>query len=192
MTPIGHPQRFLDMIKANETAKGFYYRRWITPAGALDSRPGCGTVGCLAGNYYLAAKRCGNELKGLPSEHHLTYECLADHLGITMGESIWLFCPEPPSRYISGLGLLASKSKNGEGKPGAVYFNTGANLAASPKFRPPHDITPALARLRKFAYYKLRKRELMYEADGRVKESARRTEGDCRVDLHVAKELAAV
>jgi hypothetical protein len=44
----------------------------------------------------------------------------------------------------------------------------------------------AINRVRKFLYYKLRKWELLYEEDGRVKESARKQEGDrmvCREAL---------
>lgn len=51
------------------------------------------------------------------------------------------------------------------------------------------DQDACIRKVRKFIYYKLHKRELCHEPDGRIRESARRAEGDHHIARRVLEEV---
>lgn len=180
-----HTQRMFDLVRANEEAPGFDLRHWFSD-GVPHAGRSCGTVGCLAGNYELRLRRAGDSMYG-PGQHppYCDYGTVARHFGITTAESYFLFSPWNLARWRYG-----------------IYYGERAGiLAATPRFGmiTPHerikgvvseerdceDRQAAIGRVRKFIYYKLHKREMLYDADGRVRETIRRAEGDHRVDLKV-------
>jgi hypothetical protein len=112
----------------------------------------CGTIGCLVGNDWLAL---GHEpvVPGCTvNEWALMEYALKPGVGrFLFGES------DIPKR--PGLGIATKSLWPGEQ-------------------RDQHDREAALARLRKFIYYVLHKRELLYDDSGRIRETARRAEGN--------------
>lgn len=124
----------------------------------------CGTYGCLWGNYCIAS--------GTPISLNPIRESAAV-LGITPSEAVFLF---------SAANLLV-------GKWGIQYESDGLPAGDSTNWRQPDDREAAIKRVRKFLYYKLHKRELCHEPDGRVKESARHTEGDHNVVRRVLAQV---
>jgi hypothetical protein len=151
------------LIAANLAAPGFNLMRWTAE---------CGTHGCLYGNYRIASDNA-LPIARFMMNGILPFISAADDFGISKLESHWLFNSSLFVRTERGFsvdstGLLTTKSK---------YRN--------------NDLTEALNRVRKFLAYKLRKRALWYEADGRVKESARRTEGNLMVTQQVLDTVYA-
>jgi hypothetical protein len=116
----------------------------------------CRTYGCLVGNWAIQCDRM------FVLETDNIYGLTADSLSLSYRESSFLFCTIDIRRDEWGHPLRPGVQRDWRNREAAIN------------------------RVRKFLYYKLRKRELLYEEDGRVKESARRTEGDhhvCRAAL---------
>lgn len=167
------PQAFMRMIRNNEHAPGFYLCNWTS---------WCGTFGCLYGNDRIAE---GRPIRPNATFRDAIFDACEDY-GLTLAEATWCF----------GTQYLARKSGHG------IVFETAAldqqamwmerkPVPGMPlqswRGKDPNNLVAAMARLRKLLYYKLHKQEMMYEEDGRVKESARKAEGD----HHVLRKVLA-
>lgn len=170
-------QSLMDLCTANEEAPGFDLGSWFS------RHESCGTVGCLVGNYALS--RLGTDeilCAGVVNSFSFllvdyTFQDIAARFGLSDKESEWLFasCNFPRRE---GFGLVLDSITHGDSIGG----------------RSQGDRHAAIARVRKLIYYKLRKRELLYEEDGRLRESARRTEGNlglCAHGTRIAEMMAA-
>lgn len=173
-------QALLTLIKANEETPDdlFDMEYWVDAPQSFEAgdHP-CHTAACLAGNYGLKTKRLGYTFASNVSTldgKGLGYKLLAEEFGITNSEAVYLFSP---FSFFVG--------------PRGIKFEYGEPMVTSRLPRNPLGKEAAINRVRKFVYYKLRKRELCHEADGRVKESARQTEGNHYVCAQ-AKEDARV
>lgn len=110
----------------------------------------CGTYGCLFGNDMIA-----NGLAGVFSVTFNPHTLAESEYGLSQGAELFLFsCMD--------VGYLDRW----------VRFPGGGGL------RSKHDREAALSRLRKFIYYVLHKRELLYDDRGCIRETARRAEGN--------------
>lgn len=112
----------------------------------------CQTHGCLVGNFVLA-RQCDTLTLNTLNRTLCAFQAIARRFEITFNESSFLFNMEDVvrdkfGRYVHG------------------------------RLRPMKDREAAIRRVRKFIYWKLKRREFMHEPDGRVRESARRLEGD--------------
>jgi hypothetical protein len=159
-------QALLDLCRINEEARGFDLGSWTSTKG------GCGTVGCLVGNFCLA--RPNDELRlsdgrGQPlfPQTRDAAPAIAKRFGISVGEAQWLFSMDEIERNQNGFVSYGAKNW----RPFGYSFRSGGN-------RDCYDRESAIRRVRKLIYWKLKRREFMYEDDGRVRESARRLEGD--------------
>jgi hypothetical protein len=158
-------QELLDLIHANEEASGFDLSSWFHS---------CGTHGCLVGNHLIAKRsKCDSLLGPLGP---MLYPDIAPLYGVSHAECLWLFSPLN-FKYYPYRGM---------------YFCEGTPQQDLESDRDPIDREAAINRVRKFLYYKLRKWELLYEEDGRVRESSRRAEGDHHVCRNVLRECVAV
>lgn len=122
----------------------------------------CRTYGCLVGNYVI------KQNINWPTDWERFSE---EEFNLTDSEVAFLFAAENATE-IAGIGKVC-----------------GWHIL-DPRFtRPVFDKAKALNRVRKFIYYNLHKREMLYEEDGRVKESARRAEGDHMIMEKVLNEI---
>lgn len=164
-------QRLLDVVKATEiqyTTK--FNMSWVVcdiAEAEGSSSTECGTVGCLIGNYNLMAGRY-SQLFGdwyNPEAESKDWE----YFGITEREYNWLF-------------MMGAEYPDYEPPKPASMYRVFYNL------RNLDDVTKeqALARLRKFIYWKLHKEEMLYDDNG-VREEARRAEGN---QLFAARAVA--
>lgn len=178
-------QSLMGLCRANEEAEGFDLGGWIhDPKDWWDGdvtkdvgemladgelkNPPCGTHGCLVGNHLLATR----EFKLLNRiDTTQSFETVAKRYGLTVGEAEFLFAAA--NHRMGRFGLI----KDFDGG-----YKVGGTIELCREY---NDRESAIRRVRKLIYYKLRKRELCYEEDGRVKESARRAEGDHRIDRQV-------
>jgi hypothetical protein len=176
-------QGLLNLVTANEKAERFNLGCWAE----VDS---CGTFGCLVGNFCLHHPEDELVLKGHfqgsyypPSFRDQPDECpyaaTARRFGITPYESEWMFGCQEMIQMESIEGWMYETRKTGFGRFD-LFDGEG---------RDTDDKAAAIARVRKFIYYKLHKQEMLYEADGRVKESARRAEGDHHVIRKVLEKV---
>lgn len=127
----------------------------------------CGTYGCLVGNDVIATYP--NGLRSLMSPRWTTIE-----YGIPHTISALLFSNRELSHERWGIECLREH--------GAIHPLVGIR-------RDPLNREAALNRLRKFIYYVLRKRELLYDDSGRIRETARRAEGDHFVIRNVLADV---
>lgn len=125
----------------------------------------CGTFGCLVGNDRLG---CQIHLE----ETH--YSWSVREYGVT--RTVWQFLFGECEIARGAGGLVLSRSDDGF----LLAFNGSRR-------RNENDRTAALNRLRKFIYYVLHKRELLYDDNGCIRETARRAEGD----HHVLRKVKA-
>jgi hypothetical protein len=146
-------QALLRCIRNNEEARGFDLSNWVHD---------CGTYGCLVGNDLLAC--------GVPrSDWHVrTYAAAGRHYGLSSLVAQYLF------------GVFEYKP----GPYGFTVYKDGMKepvLNGAAGFRDATDREAALKRLRKAAYYFMHKKEMLYDDSGRIRETARRAEGDHHV-----------
>jgi hypothetical protein len=148
-------QALMDLCRINEESRArFNLGTWRTI---------CGTACCLVGNFCVA--RPGDSLRlinesgrympfmdGVRRTGDLQVQTAA-RFGITVPEACFLFGPHDKVRTVWG-------------------------RSAGMKSRDAYDMHAAVRRVRKYLYYKLRKREFCYDEKGCVRESARRMEGD--------------
>lgn len=173
-------QSLMDLCRANEEAEEFDLTKWISEPIGFEERektissmlcygdidePPCGTYGCLVGNHLLKTR----EWEKLDEIDRGTFSTAAHYYGLTSGEAEFLF--SSLNHEVGPNGLIPDGW-------GGYRLNVGSH-------RRHRDKDAAIRRVRKLIYYKLRKQELCYEEDGRVKESARRAEGDHRIDRKV-------
>lgn len=151
-------QGLMDLCRVNEEAPDFNLATWQEP---------CGTFGCLVGNFCVA--RPDDELRmvryGWGFAPMIEPECgiwksVAKRFGLTLGEAEFLFAGTNHS--FNEWGLIPDRE--------------GGFLATD--MRDCKDRSAAIRRVRKLIYWKLKRREFIHEPDGRVRESARRLEGD--------------
>lgn len=151
------------LVRNNENAAGFNLRAWTAP---------CGTYGCYVGNDQLA---CGNR----PSRTAL-FRDIAPLYGLGTLVASWLF----GVREV----LMTPRGIHTEDSLGQlVLADCGDDQAV---IRNETDKTAGLNRINKYIAYIERKRALLHEPDGRIKESARRTEGNWMVCPQVMQSLA--
>ena len=158
-------QALLDLCRINEEAPEFDLGFWS-----------CGTHGCLVGNFCIARPtdrlridgwkmRC----RGVDSNYDMTH--VATRFGITFREGSFLFASSERTRGRWGEFVSLVHARGVE--------------------RPLADREAAIRRVRKFIYWKLKRREFMYDDRGCVREEARRMEGN-RNFAAQARELACV
>jgi hypothetical protein len=126
----------------------------IVPLGGFDmccvnEKYSCRTVGCMIGNYNAMV---GRDPHCFGDRQNNEEQDDWDYFGITEDEYAWLFL----------------------GSPNHFYFDFDRPRPGL------SDITKdmALARLRKFIYYKLHKQEMIYDERGCVTERSRTQEGN--------------
>ncbi len=155
----------LDCITANEKAPGFTLGKWIE-SDARSAMPTCGTYGCLLGNHMIAAGRWdagqgafvlvnGGQMEAAGSG---PMRLAMDEYGLSLSLASWLF-------GVNEIGHLP------DGEISFISFIYSAR-------RRDHSREACLNRLRKYVYYVLHKRELLYDDSGAVRETARRAEGN--------------
>lgn len=156
------------VVKATETLP-----LGLFDMGTVFEHQGCGTAGCMIGNYNALAGRI-EQCFGLRDETHPDW----DHFGVTAAEYCWLFSfgafdadDGPP---------LATdwcpRSEDGDDDTDKMYLVTREQ---------------ALSRLRKFIAYKRRKHELIHDRKYGVSEAARRAEGNRNFVMLAVKDAAA-
>lgn len=166
-------QALMDLCRISEEAREFHL-------GIVASGSSCGSYGCLLGNYAISGNdkryrihpECSRliQFDGKSAElNGNLYGDAADRFGITLAESMFLFCEYDRLRKDN---YYVDPNQSGYKRP---WVGAEARSAA-------------IGRVRKFIYYKLKKREFMYEEDGRVKESARRLEGNHGFAAQVIRE----
>ena len=151
----------LRLIRNNEQAKSFCLMLWIAP---------CETYGCLVGNDWLAthpgqvfpgAIKAIEEYGLAYKTNHLVYHFLFEAQGIKF-------------RY--------EKHESKAGEMVMVVRCPPRNI---------YDREVAINRVRKFVYYVLHKRELLYDDRGCIRESIRRAEGNHNVVAGVLERIAS-
>lgn len=187
-------QSLLALCRANEESP----RRFDLGTYARDEP--CGTTACLAGEFCLTYPRdrlrlvravqldvgtlglsqnFGILLAGENERDAVSggFLAISQRFGISHGMAQWLFSHKEIARDARGM------RRFDRFKPcfGDVPFRSGAERA--------NDRAAAVRRVRKFLYYILHKRELLHEADGCVRETARRQEGNHLVTQAVAKRV---
>lgn len=165
MRPNINFQGFFNLIKANEESKDFDLYQWY-----------CGSYGCLIGNYGI--KFSILEMLGIiPLPDSESNDCdivsnvyirAANHLGISLNESWYLFTGQNPA--------------HNENHTTYYYYMGGES-------RKRHDKEAAINRVRKFLYYHLKKREFCIDEKGITDKS--RKVGDVNFNKQV-RELCAV
>lgn len=150
------------LVANNRKAPGFDLESWYDP---------CGTFGCLVGNDNLA---CG---KPINLSGWTYYSEAGEPYGLSAIFSVFLFSFKDPVRNANGIVCK--------------MYSDGLYYGPTDKYRDCSDREAAIRRVEKLIAYVRRKRALLYEADGRVKELARRTEGNHMVLPRIAHELAA-
>lgn len=128
----------------------------------------CGTYGCLVGNDLIAIGQCDV----LVSMNIFDY--VKKTYGLTGKYAGFLFCNSNYKRTPRGF----------------IKNNIMVGRLAMGVPRDFTDRHAAINRVRKFVAYVRKKRALIYDEHGRVRESARRTEGDLMI-LRSAKAEAA-
>lgn len=152
----------LRLIKNNELSKAFDLRHFVQP---------CGTFGCLIGNDWLATHE--PSLAGLEFDFRHTnfWEFSRCQYKTSHWVSFWLF--NTHDFFKGPWGIRLSKS----------WFGEQRNCT---------DRQAALNRVRKFVYYVLHKRELLYDDSGCIRETARRSEGDQHVLQQVQQKVRSI
>jgi hypothetical protein len=177
-------QGLLNLVTANEKARRFNLGYWWEK---LNN--GCGTVGCLIGNFCHYHPRDKLVIRGnSPKLLDATFDdandgCwaqIAARFGITKNESEWMFGAQEITSMDSVLDWMNAIAQPGWDGCFDLFDGEGRDC---------ENKAAAIARVRKFIYYKLHKQEMLYEADGRVKESARRAEGDHHVIRKVLEKV---
>ncbi len=125
----------------------------------------CGTHGCLVGNDALAI--------GV-DRNYIGWGFASDEYGLGYVILQFLFGTRDFGRSSIGIEL----------RPTIAWLINNVSCT-----RDPRDRTAALNRLRKFIYYVLRKRELLYDDSGCVRETARRAEGDHHIVRGVLRDV---
>lgn len=169
-------QGLFKLVKANEEAERFDLGFWV-------DHDVCGTIGCLVGNFCLANPEDALKLDETIEEPVYSesgvrgdaFRHIAARFGLTHNESQWLFGTVDPALFQS-MGYWENIR--------SIYSSM-----FSGDYRDCTDRAAAIARVRKFIYYKLHKQEMLYEEDGRVRESARRAEGDQHVVRKVLEKV---
>jgi len=154
-------QVLIDIVQANQRAVGFDLSSWCfncdDDGDYYGSNDACGTFGCLVGNYLLEN---WPSLVGGPIDDAyaaVTKLSLEGRWGLPKSHWNVLFASENHLSDVDEVGVCAYKS------------------AA----RDPYNRTAAIARVSKYVYYFLRKRELMAD------DTARFIEGDWHVTNQV-------
>jgi hypothetical protein len=153
-------QNLMRLVRNNEEATGFDLRAWFHP---------CGTFGCLVGNDCIA-------IGAVDGAKDFGLWAMREY-GLPAVVIPFLF-----SSYELARGSFGIECEAGD-------FGVMPYLNAIHR-RDFADREAALNRVRKFIAYVERKRAIMYTADWRVAEIARRTEGNWNVCAQVMQTLA--
>jgi hypothetical protein len=154
-------QNLMRLVKNNERARRF-------DLSLLLQHDECGTIGCLVGNDYIA-------------EYNKTsYFSVADvdrtQIEYGISPQIWDFLfSNLNTEYNYGLYEIFGEKK----------------VIRICKQRDHLDKEAAIKRVLKFIYYVLHKRELLYDDSGRIRETARRQEGNHNVLKQVKEKVLA-
>lgn len=178
-------QALMDLCRINEEAKEFDLGKWSEDLHPRRTFFGlrCGTAGCLIGNFCLSnpddrLKLANTDKWGIVPA--IDGRPFCDTQGFLTGEKVWSHIGERFGISQSEASFLFNsrdKVRDSHGRIEKWIFRNCKNRDA------------AIRRVRKLIYYKMRKQEFTHEPDGRVRESARRMEGDRRFDRQVLEAV---